>query len=140
MVTRVTLAVMWLLLTACSNSTTKPTLYTQIGGQQTVTLIVENFIREIEYDPIIIEYFIESDIDRFREKLAEHLCFHTGGPCQYTGDTMKQVHQGMQISETDFNRTVDLLINAMTKAGVSHRHQNQILAIFAPMRKDMIYQ
>ncbi len=140
MITRITFAAMWLVLASCSNPTPKSTLYTQIGGQQTVDLIVENFIREIEYDPVIIEYFIESDIGRFREKLSEHLCFHTGGPCQYTGDTMKQVHQGMQISETDFNRTVDLLINAMTKAGVNHRHQNKILAIFAPMRSDMIYQ
>jgi hemoglobin len=52
---------------------------------------------------------------------------------------MLQVHQGMNITEADFNRVVELLINAMTKTGIPHRVQNQVLAKFAPMRADMIY-
>ncbi|MFT6028978.1 MAG: hemoglobin [Oleiphilaceae bacterium] len=46
----------------------------------------------------------------------------------------------MAITETDFNRVVELLVNSMTKAGIPHRVQNQILAKFAPIRSDMIYR
>nr|WP_220100112.1 group 1 truncated hemoglobin [Alteromonas antoniana] len=115
-------------------------MYNDIGGEAKVAEIVDNFIYEIEYDPTILAYFEGSDIDRFRAKLIEQLCMVTGGPCSYSGDTMEQVHGGMNITETDFNRTVDLLINAMNKAGVSHRHQNQILAQLAPMRSQMLYK
>ncbi len=125
-------------LLACASST--PSLYQQIGGEQTVTEITDNFVYEIEYDPIILEYFAGSDIARFKEKLSEQLCMVTDGPCDYTGDSMSQVHGGMNITEAHFNRTVDLLINAMNKAGVSHRHQNLILAELAPMREDMLYR
>ncbi|WP_414827625.1 group I truncated hemoglobin [Alteromonas sp. H39] len=123
-----------------SCASTSDSLYNDIGGEAKVAEIVDNFIYEIEYDPTILAYFEGSDIDRFRTKLIEQLCMVTDGPCSYSGDTMEQVHGGMNITETDFNRTVDLLINAMNKAGVSHRHQNRILAELAPMRSQMLYK
>ncbi len=123
-----------------SCASTSDSLYTEIGGENKVAEIVDNFIYEIEYDPIILAYFEGSDIGRFRTKLIEQLCMVTGGPCSYSGDSMEQVHGGMNITETDFNRTVDLLISAMNRADVSHRHQNRILAQLAPMRSQMLYK
>ncbi len=125
-------------ITSCAS--TSDSLYNDIGGESKVAEIVDNFIYEIEYDPVILAYFEGSDIARFRTKLTEQICMVTDGPCSYSGDTMEQVHGGMNITEADFNRTVDLLINAMNKAGVSHRHQNQILAELAPMRSQMLYK
>lgn len=127
-----------LLLSSCA--TQAPSLYEQIGGQAAVEQITDNFIAEIEFNATIFPYFKDSDIDRFRSKFIEHLCVNTGGPCQYSGDSMLDVHKGMHISERDFNLTVDLLINAMSKAHISHRLQNRILARLAPMRKDMLYK
>ena len=114
-------------------------LYDELGGKDTLAQIVDNFIHEIEFDKTMFAYFAESDIDRFREKLNEHLCFLANGPCQYTGDTMEQVHAGMQISERDFNHGVDLFIAAMTKAKVPHPLQNKLLAKMVPTRKEIIY-
>lgn len=125
-------------ITACASKS--ETLYSAIGGEPKVAEIVDNFIYEIEYDPVILAYFEGSDIERFRNKLTEQICMVTGGPCSYSGDTMEQVHGGMNITEADFNRTVDLLISAMDKASVSHRHQNRILAELAPMRSQMLYK
>tara|TARA_R110001592_G_scaffold238227_2_gene497756 strand:+ start:49064 stop:49510 length:447 start_codon:yes stop_codon:yes gene_type:complete len=115
------------------------TVYEQVGGQAGVEKISDAFIDEIQYDKQILAFFLDTNIDRFREKFIEHMCVHLGGPCTYTGDNMLQVHQGMNITEADFNRVVELLINAMTKAAIPHRVQNQLLAKLAPMRADMIY-
>ncbi|WP_334313234.1 globin domain-containing protein [Psychrosphaera algicola] len=52
---------------------------------------------------------------------------------------MQQVHEGMNITETDFNTTVDLLISAMTKADVPHRIQNQLLQRLAKLRHEILY-
>ena len=126
-----------LLLSSCATSQTS--LYDQLGGKNTIAQIVDNFIHEIEFDQTMFAYFAESDIDRFREKLNEHLCFLADGPCQYTGDTMEQVHAGMNISERDFNHGVDLFIAAMNKAKVPHPLQNKLLAKMVPTRKEIIY-
>ena len=125
------------LLSGCA--ATQMSLYDELGGKDTLAQIVDNFIHEIEFDKTMFAYFAESDIDRFREKLNEHLCFLANGPCQYTGDTMEQVHAGMQISERDFNHGVDLFIAAMTKAKVPHPLQNKLLAKMVPTRKEIIY-
>jgi hemoglobin len=115
-------------------------IYNQLGGQTKVEEIVDNFITEIEFDPTMFEFFKESNIERFREKLIEHICFLTGGPCDYTGDTMEQVHGGMSITEANFNHGVDLFIASMNKASVPHRIQNKVLATMVPTRKEMIYK
>lgn len=126
-------------LSACA-AHHKSSLYEQIGGQATVEKLADAFITEIQYDKATLAFFLDSDIDRFREKFIEHTCAHIEGPCNYTGDSMKQVHQGMNIGEADFNRIVELLIKAMTNVDIPHRYQNQILARLAPMRSDIIYQ
>ncbi|WP_026374907.1 group I truncated hemoglobin [Aestuariibacter salexigens] len=128
--------VSWFIAGCASNNTS---VYSQLGGQPKVEQIVDNFITEIEFDPIMFEYFKDSDIGRFREKMIEHLCFLTGGPCEYTGDTMVQVHTGMNVTESDFNHGVDLFIAAMNKADVPHPLQNKVLAVMAPTRKEIIY-
>ncbi len=125
-------------LAGCASNSS--TLYKDLGGKAGIADIVDNFIYEIQYDPAILPYFEGSDIDRFRDKLEEQLCALSDGPCQYTGDSMEQVHGGMQITEQHFNQTVDLLINAMDSAGTPHRVQNRLLARLAPMRKDMLYK
>lgn len=126
-----------LLLTGCASTHTS--LYDELGGKLTIAQIVDNFIHEIEFDQVMFAYFAESDIERFREKLNEHLCMLANGPCQYTGDTMEQVHAGKNITEGDFNHGVDLFIAAMTKANVPHPLQNKLLAKMVPTRKEIIY-
>lgn len=120
-------------------ATNQVNLYAQLGGKQAIANIVDNFIHEIEFNQTMFRYFAESDIERFREKMNEHLCLLADGPCEYTGDTMEQVHAGMNITEGDFNLGVDLFINAMTKANIPHPLQNKLLAKMVPTRKEIIY-
>ncbi|WP_421853648.1 group I truncated hemoglobin [Marinomonas sp.] len=128
-------------LVACAAPSKAPqSLYDGIGGKPTVEAIADNFIDEISFNKDIYQYFEKTNITRFREKFIEHLCVNTGGPCTYTGDTMLKVHQGQNINETDFNTTVDLLVNAMKKAGLTYPQQNQVLKVLAPMRGEMLYK
>jgi hemoglobin len=129
-------------LTACASNLTSPeeTVYKQIGGEKKIEEIVDNFITEIEFNPEIFPYFENSDVSRFREKLIEHLCMLTNGPCEYTGDTMVQVHAGMGITERHFNLGVDLFINAMDKANIPHPLQNKVIATMTHTREEIIYQ
>lgn len=136
---RLILATSVLMLWGCQ-SLSSSSLYDELGGMPAIEKITDNFIEEISFDQHIMQHFKDSDIDRFRSKLIEQLCVESGGPCEYTGDSMVEVHTGMNISEAEFNRTVDLLINAMNKAGIPHTAQNKLLARLAPMRGDMIYR
>jgi len=114
------------------------TLYTQIGGQPAIDQIADSFIHEIEFNEDVIAYFKGVDIKAFRQHFTSHLCMTLDGPCEFKGKNIKEAHAGMGINTADFNTTVDLLVNAMTSTGISHRLQNKVLARLAPMRKDII--
>ncbi|NVK56449.1 MAG: group 1 truncated hemoglobin [Alteromonadaceae bacterium] len=133
----VTLLALLLLVSGCASRST--TLYEELGGEAKINEIVENFVYEIEYNETILPYFAESDIERFITKFSEQLCVFSGGPCEYSSDTMEQVHGGMNITEADFNLTVDLFINAMNKANVPHRLQNQLINRMTHTRRQMLY-
>lgn len=121
-------------------SNTEQNLYQQLGGETGIEKIVDALINEIGNDQQIFHYFAKADITHFREGLIEHFCAVSNGPCEYKGDSMVDIHTGMNVNEADFNHLVDLLINAMDENNVPHRVQNQLLAKLAPLRKDIIYQ
>ncbi len=115
-------------------------LYQALGQKEGIQKIVGRFIFEIGDSPQIRPYFEESNLDRFYEKLTEQLCELSGGPCRYTGDSMIDSHTKMNVTEADFNLTVDLLIAAMDHQNIPHSIQNQLLNKLAPLREDIIYR
>ena len=123
-----------------SSSTLAADYYYQLGGEKGIENIVDNFINEISFDPDIVTFFDGTDIERLREKLVEQFCAESGGPCEYTGDSMQDVHTGMNITKAQFNRTVELLQVAMDKAGTPQIAQNRLIRSLAPMRSDIIHR
>lgn len=128
-----------LLLSACSQHS-RPSLYQQLGGAEGIEAITDGLLYEIEHDKRIVHHFVDTDIVRFRGLLIEHLCQLSGGPCQYTGGTMQEVHTGFNISLADFDALVEGLIKVMQRQQISISTQNQLLALLAPMYKDISYR
>lgn len=126
-------------VTACATAT-KPTLYEQLGGNITITKLVDGLLVKIEQDPRIVHHFKDTDIARFRSKLIEQLCQVSDGPCQYTGSSMQESHTGFQITAADFDRLVQHLIDVMTDLQIPLAAQNDLLARLAPMYKDVTYR
>ncbi|MFQ3250971.1 group I truncated hemoglobin [Glaciecola sp.] len=126
-------------LSACK-STSSSTLYQDLGGEAKIEEIVDNFINEIAFDESTYAFFKDSNMQRFKEKLSQQLCVMAEGPCTYTGDSMEQVHSGMDITEADFNHGVDLFISAMDKANIPHNLQNRLLKEMAKTRGEIIYR
>ncbi|NRA82182.1 MAG: group 1 truncated hemoglobin, partial [Pseudoalteromonas sp.] len=86
----------------------------------------------------ILAYFKQTNVAHFRQGFITHLCSVTDGPCEYKGDNMVDIHTGMNIPEKDFNRVVELLINAMDEQQIPQTVQNQILSRLAPLRPEVI--
>ena len=127
-----------LLLTTACQSRQDASLYQQLGEQQGLERLVDAFINQIGHDQQVIHYFKDTNISHFRTGFIQHLCSVVGGPCEYTGDNMVDIHTGMHINERDFNHVVDLLINAMTEVGLPTTAQNKVLYRLAPFRSDII--
>ncbi|WP_019675093.1 group I truncated hemoglobin [Arsukibacterium perlucidum] len=127
------------LLLGCSTAT-GPVLYQRLGAEEGINAIVDGLLFEIEHDERIVHHFADSDIGRFRAMLTEQLCDLTGGPCQYSGSTMQQSHTGFNITLADYDALVEGLIKVMQRQQISITDQNALLALLAPMYKDISYR
>jgi len=125
-------------LSACQS--TSGTLYEQIGGAEGNEKLVDAFINQIGNDPVILPFFENASVAHFRAGFLTHLCDLLDGPCEFRGDSMVQIHTGMHIGESEFNRVVELLVAAMNERRISTPLQNQILARLAPLRGEVIHR
>ena len=120
------------------NNAHKNDFYQSLGGLEGITNIVDHLLFEIADDKKIAHHFEDTNIDRFREKLIEQFCNISGGPCEYTGDSMVVIHEDMDITAAQFNSLVEDLIRAMESLDVPVTAQNRLLAKLVPMHDDIM--
>lgn len=126
------------LLSLAGAAQAEPTLYEQIGGEPVLRKTVEEFVVIMEKDDRINFAFGNTDITKFKQLLFEQMCNITGGPCPYTGRTMKESHEKLAVNNVMFNALAEDVYIAFDRAGVPYRLQNKVMAIFAPMQRDIV--
>lgn len=130
---------MLVLLAGCAQQPPRDdSLYQALGERVGIQRIVEGMLLNVAKDPRIVEHFRKVDIVRLRDKLVEHLCVDSGGPCRYTGDSMAEAHKGQDLTRSDFNALVENLIAAMDAEKIPVPTQNRLIARLAPMRGEVI--
>lgn len=123
--------------------TKEKSLYERLGGKKAIVAVVDEFVGRVAADNRINGFFKEtaSDPNRlagFKSKLVDQICEASGGPCKYTGKDMKSAHQGMRISEADFNALVEDLVGALDKFKVAPADKQTLLGVLGPMKKDIV--
>lgn len=113
-------------------------LYQSLGGRQGISAFVNSFLAIVLKDPRISKEFEETDMDRLANLLTDQFCELSGGPCQYTGRTMDDVHKDMQVTNAHFNALAEDLQLAMEKHQVTSSAQNKLIAKLAPMQKQIV--
>lgn len=126
------------LLALASAAQAEATLYEQIGGEPVLRKTVEEFMIIMEQDDRINFSFGNTDTAKFKQLLFEQLCNITGGPCAYTGRSMKESHEKLDVNNAMFNALAEDVYLAFDRAGVPYRLQNKVMAIFAPMQRDIV--
>lgn len=128
-----------ILLTGCAGKP-QPSLYQEIGGSETLSKVFGLAINRIYNDPVLGPHFEGVPKSHLRKMLTEQTCALIGGPCEYTGKTMRESHQERNVTEAEFYRVVEHVQQAMRLIGLSFEQENRILAALAPLKQDIIYQ
>lgn len=132
---------------------TGPTLYERlritddnrvpISGRSAISQIVDDFTANVVADNRINARFKAlkpPDVARFKANLADQVCQAAGGPCSYLGRDMKETHRGMQITDAEWNATVEAFVKALDKRKVPEKEKAELLALLGPMKKDIVGQ
>jgi hemoglobin len=116
----------------------RPSLYQRLGGKDGVANIANTLIDRVAADPSLKRSFEGSNLGRIKNLLAEQICDLSGGPCHYSGDSMKEVHAGHQISQAEFYGMVATLREVLKADHVSQGASNELVALLAPMKRDIV--
>ena len=113
-------------------------LFDDVGGQQGIDRIVDDATARFLADPRVSKTFEDTNMDRFKKMLSAQLCQLTGGPCEYHGHDMASAHRGLAVNQAMFNALAEDLQDSMEAVGVSYHTQNRVLALLAPMQREVV--
>ena len=113
-------------------------LYKAFGEKAGLVALMDDFMIRLLADARTGPHFKPSNQQRVKEQLVDQLCSLSGGPCAYKGADMKSSHANLDIKKSDFNALVEVLQASMDAKGIPFRKQGEMLALLAPMHRDIV--
>ena len=113
-------------------------VFQDFGGMPGLTALMDDLMQIMLDDPRTKPFFQNVDQPRVKRQLAEQFCAILNGGCTYTGRDMKATHVGHVIDRADFNALVEDLQIAMQRRKIPFSSQNKLLAVLAPMHREVI--
>jgi hemoglobin len=113
-------------------------IYEQVGGQEAITVVVDDFYERVLADPELAGFFTGTNMSRLKGKQVEFFCAALGGPAAYTGQSMKDAHRGRAIGQEHFDLVVKHLVASLSEAGVPDATVETIVGALAPLSEDIV--
>ena len=130
-----------LLSASAQDGMMKKSLYDRLGGYNAVAAVVDDFVGRLVTDKQFERFFAGHSTDskkRIRQHIVDQLCAAAGGPCVYTGRTMKDSHMGLNISEADWDAAAKHLVASLDKFKVPEPEKKELLAFVTSLKADIV--
>ena len=113
-------------------------LYDRLGGVEAITAVARAFDDRAGKDDRINQKFARTNLERLTKEFVDQLCQDTGGPCTYTGLSMKKAHTNMGVTSGEFDAFVEDLVAVLDDFKVGKADQDELLNLLRPMRADIV--
>lgn len=121
-----------------------PSLYERLGGVYPISLVVETFI-----DVLLVNDVLNANpaINASRSALpASGLKYHvtalvcqvTGGPCNYSGRSMKDSHAHLNITEHEWQAMMSDFRRVLNNYQIPQQEQAELIAIVESTKADIV--
>jgi hemoglobin len=125
-------------------TSTHPTLYERLGGVYSIATVVDDLIDRVMDDPRlnanprVDEAHHRVSRAGFKFLATELVCWASGGPQQYSGRSMRDSHQHLLITASEWDAFLDDLQQTLDKFAVPPAEQAELKAIVASTRADIV--
>jgi hemoglobin len=116
-------------------------LYLRLGGYDAIAAFVDDLLPRLTSDPLIGVYWkgkCKDSMQKDRQLVVDFLCAATGGPVKYLRRDKKTSHEGLGISQNDWDVFVQHTIASLNDLGVAEREKNDFLAAAASLHGDVV--
>ena len=106
-----------------------------------ISAVVNNLLPRLQEDALLGRFWQNrgtDGINREKQLLIDYLCSAAGGPVLYTGRDMKVSHEGMRISEQDWNAFQGHLNETLDVFSLPDAERNDVLAFIDSTRSDIV--
>ncbi len=129
------------ILAGSAVSKSQESLYKRLGGYDAIAAVTDDFVGRLIMNKDMSRFFTGTSDDskmRIRQHIIDFFCMKTGGPCGYTGRSMKDSHKGLMISESDWNIAAGLLVETLDKFKVPEKEKNEFLGLVIETKSDIV--
>ena len=121
-----------------------PSLYERLGGVFAIAAVVDDFIDRVMSDPKlnanpkIDEAHHKVHPAGFKYLVTEQVCWATGGPQTYTGRSMAESHEHLDINEVEWQAFLEDFQATLDKFEVPATEQAELFAIVESTKSDIV--
>jgi hemoglobin len=116
----------------------RPTLFDQLGGNDSITAVVGDFYGRVLADDTLRSLFTGVDLDRLRRHQAKFIGYALGGPNQYKGRTIRAAHADLAITETQFAAVAGHLAASLSAFDVPLHLIDQVIQHVAQLKDEVV--
>jgi hemoglobin len=126
------------------SETVKGTLYERLGGVYSIATMVDAFIDRVTNNPILkANVAVQEARQRvsaagFKYYMTEMLCWAAGGPQNYTGRAMRESHEHLRITETEWSAFCKDFDDTMAQFNVPEPERKELAAIVQSTKADIV--
>jgi len=91
-------------------------------------------------DDTVNRFFADTDMEKQRRHQTKFIGYALGGPANYTGQSMANVHAGMNLQPVHFDAIVKHLHDALAHDGVKDADIDEALRTVGNLRDDVLYK
>ncbi len=119
---------------------TTTNLYEELGGQQAIERVVDDFYKRVLADDTVNHFFAHTDMEKQRHHQSAFISYALGGPNHYTGRSMEKAHTGLNLQPEHFDAIAKHLGEALAEYNVPQEDINSILAHDSTLREAVLYK
>lgn len=129
---------------AAQTQAAKKSLYERLGGAYPIAVVVDDFIERLlvnetlNANPAIKEARARVPKQGLKFHVTTLVCEVTGGPCKYTGRSMKEAHAKLNINQQQWDAMVADFKVTLNKFKVPAGEQAELIKIIESTKADIV--
>ena len=129
---------------AAEQAAAAPSLYDRVGGLRGITVVIDDFInrlvinKTLNKNPAIKAGRKNSPAPYLKFQVSQLVCEATGGPCKYTGLSMKESPVHLNISEKEWDAMAKEFQKSLDKFKVPAGEQKELFDVVGKTKADIV--
>ena len=113
-------------------------LYDELGGAAGVSTALGQFYPKVLADPTLSPFFDGVDLEDLAKRIGSFMAMATGGPADYQGPTLREVHGRMALTDEIFDEFVGTFEGVLTELGAGTEQITQVMALLNGARGEVL--